>query len=418
MKRAGELAFFISMALLLAGCIVELEKVVPNRASSHDVIDLRDPVGGSLWAQGTVYFGRLEAPVVLNWAPEDVFVKVPEGLPGEEVWVHVDIYGLKSNPMKLSLLETGPLFRIMCFGDSIIYAGVPEAMQGMLDEDPYLRELEPVVINQGKSMELVSADATTTRLANALDFHDLELVILLEGANDVRDSKQVPAAAIRDSVRRMVDEVRFRGLDLILCTLLPRVGDCGDVESPTTEEHNTWLAPYAAGLGIPLVDLYQEFVSTPGWQNAYFDADDCIHPNEQGKSKIAELLTAKIEEIYLAACTDIDGDGYGDPTTASCPSFGRDCDDRDPDVHPATIEQACTNGIDDDCDGLADGLDPDCRTPGSCADPAQAAVSGTAPVYGARGLLSRLALFLLPAGLAVAWRGLRRKGRPLTRCSS
>ncbi len=58
---------------------------------------------------------------------------------------------------------------------------------------------------------------------------------------------------------------------------------------------------------------------------------------------------------------DTDGDGFGDPTSpvvVSCapvPSrslLGTDCDDTDGAVHPAAAE-AC-NGIDDDCNGVAD----------------------------------------------------------------
>ena len=53
-------------------------------------------------------------------------------------------------------------------------------------------------------------------------------------------------------------------------------------------------------------------------------------------------------------CHDCDGDHYPD---ASC--GGGDCDDADPTVNPGAGE-ICTGGIDDDCDGLTDVVDPDC----------------------------------------------------------
>ncbi len=53
-------------------------------------------------------------------------------------------------------------------------------------------------------------------------------------------------------------------------------------------------------------------------------------------------------------CHDCDGDHYPD---ASC--GGGDCDDADPMVNPGAGE-ICTGGIDDDCDGLTDVVDPDC----------------------------------------------------------
>jgi len=53
-------------------------------------------------------------------------------------------------------------------------------------------------------------------------------------------------------------------------------------------------------------------------------------------------------------CEDADGDGYLDEACG-----GEDCDDADPAVHP-DAEEVCTGGVDDDCDGLTDGDDPDC----------------------------------------------------------
>jgi hypothetical protein len=47
---------------------------------------------------------------------------------------------------------------------------------------------------------------------------------------------------------------------------------------------------------------------------------------------------------------DLDGDGVSAPG---------DCNDHDADVYPGAPE-VCDNGVDDDCDGKADDVDPDC----------------------------------------------------------
>jgi len=53
---------------------------------------------------------------------------------------------------------------------------------------------------------------------------------------------------------------------------------------------------------------------------------------------------------------DADGDGYYDEACE-----GKDCDDTDPAVNPDAAE-VCTGGVDDDCDDLVDGDDPDCMS--------------------------------------------------------
>jgi len=62
-------------------------------------------------------------------------------------------------------------------------------------------------------------------------------------------------------------------------------------------------------------------------------------------------------------CVDEDGDGYGRGDDCR----GWDCDDGDRNVHPGVAED-CDNEVDDDCDEMRDGLDPDCREEEECVD--------------------------------------------------
>lgn len=69
---------------------------------------------------------------------------------------------------------------------------------------------------------------------------------------------------------------------------------------------------------------------------------------------------------------DLDGDGYGDPNTGilSCTpmpgmvNVGGDCDDTDPTINPGALE-AC-DGIDSNCDGIADAELTGCTDPTAC----------------------------------------------------
>ncbi len=55
-----------------------------------------------------------------------------------------------------------------------------------------------------------------------------------------------------------------------------------------------------------------------------------------------------ISDGGVAACTDGDGDGYGTGDTCA----GPDCDDGNANIHPGAPEKC--NGVDDNCDGVAD----------------------------------------------------------------
>ncbi len=58
-------------------------------------------------------------------------------------------------------------------------------------------------------------------------------------------------------------------------------------------------------------------------------------------------------------CSDTDGDGYGFPADPSCTYAEEDCNDTLSSVSPGASE-ICDNGIDDNCDGLTDSVDPYC----------------------------------------------------------
>ena len=65
-------------------------------------------------------------------------------------------------------------------------------------------------------------------------------------------------------------------------------------------------------------------------------------------------------------CPDGDRDGYGAPASASCAHPELDCDDSNAEVNPGIIEgpdgdPRCSDGLDNDCDGLAASEDPDCE---------------------------------------------------------
>ncbi|RMG19361.1 MAG: hypothetical protein D6729_05475, partial [Deltaproteobacteria bacterium] len=65
--------------------------------------------------------------------------------------------------------------------------------------------------------------------------------------------------------------------------------------------------------------------------------------------------------VEARRCADADGDGY---ESSAC--GGDDCDDSAAAVHPGAPE-ACTGGVDEDCDGRVDCEDADCVGVDGCA---------------------------------------------------
>ena len=59
-------------------------------------------------------------------------------------------------------------------------------------------------------------------------------------------------------------------------------------------------------------------------------------------------------------------DGYGDPASGACESPDLDCDDANAAVNPGATEgpagdATCNDGLDNNCNGLTDGEDPNCQ---------------------------------------------------------
>ena len=128
--------------------------------------------------------------------------------------------------------------------------------------------------------------------------------------------------------------------------------------------------------------------------------------------------------VETSACTDLDGDGYGNPEDAACPHPEADCDD-DPADDPAACPSqggTCTCGqsacagcaacihpgaadfANDAWDSNCDGLEPGYPATANAA----AAQYGSSSLTGS-GLLNELALVLLPAGAVLLLRRSRRK---------
>jgi lysophospholipase L1-like esterase len=154
------------------------------------------------------------------------------------------------------------------------------------------------VANEGWPGEMV--DTGLTRLPSALAVNTPEVVLLLDGANDLLNSPssattQYIAGKLRDMVR--VSRTRVAANRVLLATFPPQF-----VGTPPhrgagwafVPELNQRIAGVAQSEGATLVDLYAAF---PPGGKPYIGVDG-LHPTEQGFALMAQTFAKVIQEKF------------------------------------------------------------------------------------------------------------------------
>jgi lysophospholipase L1-like esterase len=132
------------------------------------------------------------------------------------------------------------------------------------------------------------------RLPEVLDRFQPEVLLLLEGSNDlgVRSAQEVV-----DNLRTMVSLAQGRGVAVLIATLTP-LSAARERESPgitaRLQEVNVGISRIAAELGLGrAVDLFSVFSANPSYLSA-----DGKHPTELGHSAIAETFYRAILDRF------------------------------------------------------------------------------------------------------------------------
>lgn len=167
----------------------------------------------------------------------------------------------------------------------------PVKLQGMLRSRFSGQAI--TVSNQGSGGETVATGVT--QLPGVLSNEQPQVLLLLEGINDINQLHAAGIPIVVNGLRTMVQEARRRGISVFLGTLLPqRRGSCRSYDYSDGVDDivpaNTLIRQMAGIEGVPVVDLYQGFAGS----EATLIGPDGLHPNEAGYQRMADLFYAAI----------------------------------------------------------------------------------------------------------------------------
>jgi len=157
------------------------------------------------------------------------------------------------------------------------------------------------VTNEGVPGERANPADTRARFARVVGSGQYEVVLIMEGANDVSERNAQIADAAIDSLRLMVRDARSRGVRPYLATIPPQVpgGSRSFLSWPLVPPFNDRVRALAASEGVTLVDVYAMLVSN----TALYINNDGEHLTEQGYAKIAEVFFTSLRSTLERAPT-------------------------------------------------------------------------------------------------------------------
>jgi lysophospholipase L1-like esterase len=208
--------------------------------------------------------------------------------------------------------------RFLAFGDSIT-EGVTSPASGILQRvdlpDAYPGKLQQMlaarytaqsiaVLNRGVAGERLAQGVE--RLPGVLDADRPEVLLLLEGVNNIRN---VPTAELANDLDDMVREALRRNIKVLLATLLP-ISDAREAGREGTQQairdlnEEIYDIARRRGLGAP-VDPYTVFL-----QNPSLIGIDGLHPTAAGYTRLAEVFFEAIRQRNEGDAAQAAGAGW------------------------------------------------------------------------------------------------------------
>jgi lysophospholipase L1-like esterase len=150
---------------------------------------------------------------------------------------------------------------------------------------------------QGESVTELTIPTTPQRLSNLLAGGQYDVLLLMEGTNDLNDRDDSIEPAVIATLQRMLRDAKGRGVRPYLATIPPENphGFRG-LASSLVPGFNDRIRTLAMSERVPLVDVYQALNTDINT----FIGFDGLHPTVAGQAKIADLFFAAIEQTLEA----------------------------------------------------------------------------------------------------------------------
>jgi len=194
--------------------------------------------------------------------------------------------------------------RFMAFGDSLTEGVISTPLTLMLVDAPnayparlatalrarYYDQPQIVVFNEGRAGEM--AGDGRTRLPDAIKADTPEVLLLLEGANEINVMGRRGISRAVGALEDMIKDAQRRGLTVFVATLPPqRAGGDHAEGAPYVEELNAQIRKTALDEGATLVDVYPQL-------DLSFVGRDGLHLTEAGYARLAEIFAAAIRQAF------------------------------------------------------------------------------------------------------------------------
>lgn len=150
-----------------------------------------------------------------------------------------------------------------------------------------------VVSNYGLSGE--KAINARDRFIQALNIERPEVVLLMEGYNDIPGGNDGAASGAASEIRVMIGEARRRGMTVFLATMAPpRPNGNRTIGQIFIDDYNNRMRVAATAEGAVLVDIYNALLpDVPRYIGV-----DGLHPTEAGYAKIADTFFQAIQGSF------------------------------------------------------------------------------------------------------------------------